>query len=49
MLNFRIPLNTRFSTFLRALVKDEGSMTEKAMRKISVPGYASGLSRPNYS
>jgi len=25
-------------TFLRALVKDEGSTTEKAMRKTSVPG-----------
>lgn len=34
---------------MRAFMKEVGSMTEKAMRKISVPGYASGRSLPNSS
>lgn len=37
-LDLRIPLSLSCRTFLRALVKEEGSMTEKAMRKTSVPG-----------
>ena len=37
------------STFFLALVKDAGSMTEKAITKTSVPGYAKGLSLPNSS
>ena len=49
LLDFRIPLNKVSCTFLRALAKVDGYMTEKAMRKISVPGYARGLRRPNSS
>lgn len=37
-LDLRVPLSLKYRTFLRALVKEEGSMTEKAMRKTSVPG-----------
>jgi hypothetical protein len=35
-----IPLNMIKTTFLRALIKESGELTEKMMRKISVPGYA---------
>lgn len=44
----RVPLSKSKVTFFLALTKDEGSMTEKAMRKTSVPGYAKGLNLPNY-
>ena len=36
----RIPLYKIIITFFRALTKDSGAVTEKVIKKISVPGYA---------
>lgn len=49
ILDLREPLHKLNVTFFLALVKDEGYTTEKAIRKTSVPGYASGLNLPNSS
>lgn len=38
LLQLRIPLNITIATLLRALTKDEGSTTEKTMRKTSQLG-----------
>jgi hypothetical protein len=38
LLQLRVPLNQRGSTFLRALTKEEGSITEKTIRKTSQLG-----------
>lgn len=44
LLQLRIPLYYDWCTFLRAFTKEEGSMTEKMMRKTSQFGYANGRS-----
>jgi len=36
--HFGVPLNKRSSTFLRALVKESGSTTEKMIKKMSAEG-----------
>ena len=45
----RIPLNSIIITFFRAFVKDSGAVTEKIIKKISVPGYANCRSVLYYS